>query len=1467
MKLRDSFNGDAPFEGDRALRWRSIPANARIVSATAIVTPIDAKLGSPFTEVIRFKDGTGEFGATKSAGSASGIPWVEVDLHNRRTLAGVVGSFGTIAGSNGGSILQIDVGGGTYVEINQNGAFRTPSNPPDSFFLIGGNTAALPGLTVAKLKLTNRSPSPAPPPTLTALVVRSVPSQVSLRVGELSPFWTHTGEMTEAETTPDFAAVLQAALATAEVKNGFYDLPLVIHSESIARLKVELLVDVHIQQDALPPGLKEIVLPFDFSTLPQSSAAILNVAVPPNSRVVPEETTARVKGAFAETRIAYGPTGTVNPVAAVEVSPACSQAQIIAFKPGDKDILATAIDLFIEPVTSTVRLRLDIRGDLDGKPADSSLLAAPVELTLDQQAAKGARWTSAPLPAEFLFMKAQDKSIATEGKPTRYWVVLQSLLGAAAWSVEKTQASALADKATADVPNMQCTRDSGLSWRDTTALAGSLKDSTYPAAGPYTALLRLRRLPAQFKVPIELQVGSGTKEVRVKLDRFEPLGRVDFAINTELAQGINTFLANTASASSPETEHLVNPQFEHWQKIGDALTARPTIPFGARPLEAVAFAPDGALAYVLDQSAAKKGFLLVVDVACNKEIKEKNIELGMNQPRAFVISPDGTRAYVTNGNELRVVNLVSNQVVGGLINLDLLSNEHVANDLALSPDGQRLYVATLHAITETRNRIRIIDTARLEQQIVDGPLQTGMQTVTIATDVAGQQESPNALAVSPDGSLLYMLTGRGESQSLVEILDTTSFVAVASSPVRVGFVATTIALSPDGTRAVVTNSADHNVSIINTTTRTVSTIAVGQSPFDVAISPEGTRAYVLNQTSRSISIIDLSQQTVIRNFALEPAPATTLARALALAPQGEQIYVANLDTITSGNNNKLSSIQVGTRLPAEWQTTSGAVIPYCLPQPFHLAAILGSDTLPTGLSQVVPVVEASTYEFSFWGLAAEPQAEEPPAVGEVLWLNNACGEVQPNPPVPIKLVEDQTDLRAIIATPVGAPSAVGTVERKVPLVLHRARMNSPAGTTQAEVRFRVPKGGVAAIDLVSLAVTSELAANADFKLQKDGLLSDWTLSPKVAPGFVLVAAEDGIQLTNAGAATVELVQRIAAKSGEPFTLEFQGKAAAPSSPTQTNQSVEVRWLKADATSTGTPTVVEIPPDGSDSSVASGTVPMDATQAEIHLVVPARTSLKVKRVSLRYSKSTTVPVTFIAEAPGEMTVADVRIAFEQVEPTRPPIPAQGLCIPTPPGRQPGQTGGDCGFCHQCESEQTMIDPKPTVTMGDRPAIVGRCATCKEEMLLIGGTHQAHAQPLFDAPRIAQSAAVVGVPAEAMMHTADMAMMESVTPAMDTAAMNVEETPAAEIADERKQDASISEITRIPLSVLVKARIKGIGEARSQQLAQIGINSLEELAAAKPDQVSQIKGISVAIAAGLINQANAILASERKDKESA
>ena len=78
----------------------------------------------------------------------------------------------------------------------------------------------------------------------------------------------------------------------------------------------------------------------------------------------------------------------------------------------------------------------------------------------------------------------------------------------------------------------------------------------------------------------------------------------------------------------------------------------------------------------------------------------------------------------------------------------------------------------------------------------------------------------------------------------VSVIDTATNTVIATIPV--GGQPWAVAVSPDGTRAYVTNR-EGTVSVIDTATNTVTaTIPVGPTAFGVAVSPDGTRAYVTN---------------------------------------------------------------------------------------------------------------------------------------------------------------------------------------------------------------------------------------------------------------------------------------------------------------------------------------------------------------------------------------------------------------------------------------------------------------------------------------------------------------------------------------------------------------------------------------------------------------------------------------------
>lgn len=99
-----------------------------------------------------------------------------------------------------------------------------------------------------------------------------------------------------------------------------------------------------------------------------------------------------------------------------------------------------------------------------------------------------------------------------------------------------------------------------------------------------------------------------------------------------------------------------------------------------------------------------------------------------------------------------------------------------------------------------------------------------------------------------------------------------------------------VAVSPDGTRAYVTNVGTGTVSVLGTTTnQVIATIGVGQYPYGVAVSPDGTLAYVTDQQyPGSMSVISTATDQVTATIGGLSNP-----YGVAVAPGGTHIYVTN----------------------------------------------------------------------------------------------------------------------------------------------------------------------------------------------------------------------------------------------------------------------------------------------------------------------------------------------------------------------------------------------------------------------------------------------------------------------------------------------------------------------------------------------------------------------------------------------
>ena len=119
------------------------------------------------------------------------------------------------------------------------------------------------------------------------------------------------------------------------------------------------------------------------------------------------------------------------------------------------------------------------------------------------------------------------------------------------------------------------------------------------------------------------------------------------------------------------------------------------------------------------------------------------------------------------------------------------------------------------------------------------------------------------VAVSPDGSRLYVVssvyaydfdTETYVYSGFLDLINTATNTVVATVVVGAGPLG--IAVSPDGSCVYVANVGGDSVSVINTATNTVvATVPVSWNPVGVAVSPDSSRVYVTTNGNRSVAVI------------------------------------------------------------------------------------------------------------------------------------------------------------------------------------------------------------------------------------------------------------------------------------------------------------------------------------------------------------------------------------------------------------------------------------------------------------------------------------------------------------------------------------------------------------------------------------------------------------------------------------
>lgn len=224
-------------------------------------------------------------------------------------------------------------------------------------------------------------------------------------------------------------------------------------------------------------------------------------------------------------------------------------------------------------------------------------------------------------------------------------------------------------------------------------------------------------------------------------------------------------------------------------------------------------------------------------------------------------------------------------------------------DLALSPDGRKLYIACA-----TANEIAVYD---VEQREITRQIEL--------------PAPPSGLALSKDGQDLYVTAALPKSR----VCRVTTGSGKIRATWNAGHTAMAPVLSPDGLRLYVCNRFNNSVEVIDTQTgRELGRVGVDREPVAAALTPDGKLLFVANHihsgradmgvVTATVSVIDTAQLKLIKNIPLTNG--STLLRGVCVSPDGRYVGVTHVlaryhlpaTTVEHGwmNDNALSLIDV-----------------------------------------------------------------------------------------------------------------------------------------------------------------------------------------------------------------------------------------------------------------------------------------------------------------------------------------------------------------------------------------------------------------------------------------------------------------------------------------------------------------------------------------------------------------------------
>jgi len=207
---------------------------------------------------------------------------------------------------------------------------------------------------------------------------------------------------------------------------------------------------------------------------------------------------------------------------------------------------------------------------------------------------------------------------------------------------------------------------------------------------------------------------------------------------------------------------------------------------------------------------------------------------GGSDPEQFDINQDGTRLYVANEDSatLSVVDVQRGVVIAKIP----VGGE--PEGVRVAPDGQTVYVTS-----EAQSSVTAIDTKSYQVR-----------------KVVPVERRPRNVLFLPD-QRHYVVSA--EVGGTVQIVDRQCECVTAQIALPAGAKPMGLAVAPDGSRLYVSTGRFGQIAAIDLATqRLVGSVAVGKRPWGIALADQGATLYVANGPSNSVSVVDTKTLTV-----------------------------------------------------------------------------------------------------------------------------------------------------------------------------------------------------------------------------------------------------------------------------------------------------------------------------------------------------------------------------------------------------------------------------------------------------------------------------------------------------------------------------------------------------------------------------------------------------------------------------